>query len=178
MDGLLAGGRIRGKLKVTSVALARDPSEVAPQTMTLHLIKLCVGAASIEDLAEWQAANRQYWRKANGRPCVFHTTFQSPKRQDELLDGGSLYWVIKGVVQARQKLAGFDTGNKEDGSACCLLLLDPEIIPVSPVPRRAFQGWRYFTADDAPADLSAGAARGLAALPLKLRKELAALHLI
>ncbi len=145
--------------------------------MTLHLIKLCVGAASIEELAEWQSTNRQYWRKAGGKPCVFHTTFQTPKRDAELLDGGSLYWVIKGLVQARQKLVGFDQGQKEDGSACCLILLAPEIVPVRPVPRRAFQGWRYLRADDAPADLGSGAS-DVQAFPPRLRKELAELGLI
>lgn len=146
--------------------------------MTLHIVKLCVGAASIEDLADWQAAHRQFWRKHNDRPCVFHTTFQTPKRTDDVLDGGSLYWVIKGLIQARQPLVGLDTGQKEDGSPCCLLLLSPEIVPVRPVPRRPFQGWRYLTAEDAPADLAAGQTGGLATMPIKLRKDLAALGLI
>lgn len=146
--------------------------------MTLHLIKLCVGAASIEDLAEWQAANRQFKARGGGKMRVFHTTFQTPKRQTELLNGGSLYWVIKGLVQCRQRLTGFEDGSKEDGSPCCMLLLDPEIISVRPVPRKAFQGWRYFSADDAPADLKAGAGDGIAKLPPKMRKELAALGLI
>lgn len=146
--------------------------------MPLHLIKLCVGAASIEDLASWQAANRQFTKKIRGTPAVFLTTFQTPKRTDDLLDGGSLYWVIKGLVQARQRLVGFQDGLKEDGSPCCLLLLDPKIVAVRPVPRRAFQGWRYLSADDAPADLAAGADDCLASLPPKLRKELAQLFLI
>ena len=91
--------------------------------MTLHLIKLCVGASSLEDLAGWQAENRSVWREAEGRRCVFHTTFQMPKRRDELLDGGALYWVIKGLVQARQRLVAIEEGRKEDGTRCCRLLL-------------------------------------------------------
>ncbi len=146
--------------------------------MTVHMVKLCVGAASMEDLAEWQTAHRQFWKKHNGKPCVFHTTFQSPKRVDDLTNGGSLYWVIKGLIQARQALVGFDEGHKEDGSKCCLLLLAPEIIPVRPVPRRAFQGWRYLSADDAPEDLTAGQSDGVTSMPMKLRKDLAALGLI
>jgi hypothetical protein len=145
--------------------------------MTLHIVKLCVGAASIEDLAQWQAAHRQFWKKRAGKACVFHTTFQTPKKQAELA-GGSLYWVIKGLIQARQQLVGFDEGRKEDGSPCCLLLLSPEIVPVRPVPRRAFQGWRYLTAEDAPADLKAGADEAVADIPLKMRKDLAALGLL
>lgn len=144
----------------------------------LHLVKLCVGAASIEDLAEWQATHRRFKTNNAGPLRVFHTTFQAPKRQTDLLDGGSLYWVIKGLIEARQRLIGFDSGHKDDGSPCCLLLLDPEIVPVRPHPRKAFQGWRYLTPDDAPPDLSANRGAKLAQMPPKLRKELAALFLI
>lgn len=146
--------------------------------MTLHMIKLSVGSDSVEDHARWQAANRQFWRKVGSKPAVFHTTFQTPKRTAELLDGGSLYWVIKGIIQARQRLVGFDEGTKEDGSPCCLLLLDPEIVTVRPVPRRAFQGWRYLDPADAPPDLGKGARGDLADLPPQMRRELAALGLI
>jgi len=146
--------------------------------MTLHLIKLSVGSESIEDHAKWQAANRQYWRKVANKPVVFHTTFQTPKRTTELLDGGSLYWVIKGVMEARQRLVGFDEGKKEDGTPCCLLLLDPMIVPVRPVPRRAFQGWRYLDPADAPADLGSKSSRSGGDLPPALRRELAALGLL
>ena len=146
--------------------------------MTLHLIKLCVGTASIEDLETWQQANRRMKHKASGRPCVYHTTFQTPKRQAELLDGGSLYWVIKGLVQARQRLVGLEDGLKPDGSPCCLLLLAREIVAVRPMPRRAFQGWRYFSPDDTPPDLRPGLDDGLATMPSKMRRELAELGLI
>jgi hypothetical protein len=146
--------------------------------MTLHLIKLCVGVASIEDLAAWQKGRLAEQRKAGEKPRLFHTTFQTPKRQAELLDGGSLYWVIKGVIQVRQRLLGFEDGHKQDGSPCCLLLYDRELVPVRPVPRRAFQGWRYLPADDAPPDLAAGSGGGLAVLPAKMRRELAELGLI
>ena len=129
----------------------------------LHLVKLCVGADDIDDLAQWQASYPLFQAKHNGgKRRVFHTTFQTPKRQAELVDGGSLYWVIKGLIQARQKLIGFDDGTKEDGSACCLLLLDPVIVPVRPHPRKAFQGWRYLSAEDAPADIGQNAKQRLA----------------
>jgi hypothetical protein len=146
--------------------------------MRLHLIKLCVGATSIEDLAQWQKSRLAEQRKAGEKPRLFHTTFQTPKRQAELLDGGSLYWVIKGIIQVRQRLLGFEEGVKADGSPCCLLLLDRELVPVRPVPRRAFQGWRYLSAEDAPPDLTGAALGGLAALPSKMRKDLADLGLI
>ncbi len=141
--------------------------------MALHIIKLCVGAESIEDLAHWQAG------RFAARSRIEHTTFQAPKRQDDLLSGGSLYWVIKGVIQVRQRLIGFDTGHKDDGSACCLLLLDPELVPVRPTKRRPFQGWRYLTDADAPPDVgSARAAADMAAMSPQMRKELADLGLL
>lgn len=146
--------------------------------MTLHLVKLCVGATSVEDLASWQQGRLAQMKRAGETPRIFHTTFQAPKRQAELLDGGSLYWVIKGAVLARQKLIGFGEGTKEDGSPCCLLMLDEAIVPVRPVPRRAFQGWRYLDAADAPPDLAAGGTSDIAAMPLELRRELAQLGLL
>ena len=146
--------------------------------MTLHLIKLCVGAASIEDLgrlaegARWPSRRRPARRRAS-------STRRSRRRsgEAELLDGGSLYWVIKGIIQVRQRLVGFEEGTKADGSRCCLILLDAALVPVRPVPRRAFQGWRYLDAADAPPDLGRGD-KQLAALPPKMRRELAELGLL
>ena len=108
--------------------------------MTLHLIKLCVGAASIEDLADWQKARAAERKKAGQSSRIFHTTFQTPKRDAELLDGGSLYWVIKGTVQVRQKLLGFEQGKKSDGSPACLIVLDAALVPVRPVPAPRLPG--------------------------------------
>lgn len=146
--------------------------------MALHLIKLCVGCDSIEDLSTWQAERVRQMRREGKRPELFHRTFQAPKRRDELLDGGSLYWVIKGIVQARQQLIDIREGTKDDGSPCALLILARPVIPVRPVPRRAFQGWRYLSADEAPADIVGGRSDGIAAMPPKLRKELAELGLL
>lgn len=146
--------------------------------MTLHLIKLCVGCESIEDLASWQAERLREMKKAGERPELFHRTFQMPKRREQLLDGGSLYWVIKGIVQVRQPLFDLREGTRPDGTPCCLLMLRKELVPVRPVPRRAFQGWRYLTVDDAPPDLKGGRAGGLADLPPAMRKELADLGLL
>lgn len=147
--------------------------------MTVHLVKLCVGAQSIEDLAAWQNGRLAEARKTrNGPGQLFHTTYQTPKRTADLLDGGSIYWVIKGVIQVRQRLVGFDEGAKDDGRRCCLLLLDPELVPVRPKPRRAFQGWRYLTDDDAPPDLADGAGAGMSGMPPRMRRELAELGLL
>jgi hypothetical protein len=146
--------------------------------MALHLIKLCVGAASIEDLAQWQAARIKEAKAARKPHALWHGTFQRPKREAELLDGGSLYWVIKGVISVRQRLVGLADGAKPDGSPCCLLLLDPKLVPVRPAPRKAFQGWRYLTADDAPPDLPRGERGRGEAPPPKMLRDLAELGLL
>lgn len=145
--------------------------------MALHIIKLCVGASSIEDLAQWQAERLREQKARGETPRIFHATLQTPKRQEEL-KGGSLYWVIKGVIQVRQKLAGFEEGKREDGSPCCLMLLDRKLVPVRPVPRRAFQGWRYLPDADAPKDLGQGGSGDLSTLPPEMRRALIELGLI
>jgi hypothetical protein len=155
----------------------RTQSSEGREIVTLHLVKLCVGAASIEDLSEWQRERLAAQRKARERPRLFHRTFQTPKREAELLDDGSLYWVIKGVILARQRLLGFEEGKKSDGSRCCLILLDKVLVPVRPVPRRAFQGWRYLEPTDAPPDLGGGG-NGCANLPPKMRRDLAEMGLL
>lgn len=145
--------------------------------MTLHLVKLCVGASSIEELARWQAMPRNQ-KTFEGQRVAYHTTFQTPTRQAELQAGGSLYWVIKGLILVRQPIVGFKPGRKTDGSPCCVILLATRLIPVRPVPRRAFQGWRYLSAGDAPPDSKAGASDHISAMPPEMRKTLAGLGLI
>ena len=146
--------------------------------MPLHLIKLCVGAESIEDLSVWQKGRLAAMRMTGEKPELSHRTFQTPKRRDEILDGGSLYWVIKGVVQVRQPIRDLREGTKDDGTPCCLIVLDKALIPVRPTPRRPFQGWRYLDAADAPPDVKGGDAAALAELPPRMRKELADLGLL
>ena len=147
--------------------------------MALHVLKLCVGATTIEDLADWQTSRLALQTAQGKTPRVEHRTFQSPKRQADILDGGSLYWVIKGLIQVRQRIIGFDEGQKDDGTPCCLLLLDRALVPLRPSPRRPFQGWRYLSADDAPPDLgNAARAAALAAMTPKMRKDLADLGLL
>lgn len=131
----------------------------------LHLIKLCVGAESVADLTDWQA------RRFGGGPAE-HVTRMWPKREAELLEGGSLYWVIKGVVLCRQRLIGLEERRGGDGILRCALRLDPEIVPVAATPKRAFQGWRYLPGADAPADLPKGRAAE-PALPPTLNRALA-----
>ena len=145
--------------------------------MALHLIKLCVGADSIDDLREWVSERSLIAIAAGMEPHSSHITRMIPKRDQELLDGGSLYWVIKGQVQARQRLLGLKSFTDVDGISRCELMLGPELIETEYQPRRAFQGWRYLTEDDAPRDLK-NMGEGLADLPLELRRELAELGLL
>ncbi|CAK7256185.1 MULTISPECIES: DUF1489 family protein [unclassified Shinella] len=145
--------------------------------MALHLIKLCVGADSIEDLREWVSERSLIAIAAGMEPHSSHITRMVPKRDRDLLDGGSLYWVIKGQVQARQRLLGIKTFTDADGISRCELVLGPEVVETELQPRRAFQGWRYLTEDDAPRDLM-NMGDGTADLPLELRRELAELGLL
>ncbi len=117
---------------------------------SLHLIKLCVGAERVEDLLEWQASVRA--RGPDGLPR--HVTRMWPKRADELLDGGSLYWVFKGLVLARQRIVRLDEVDRGDGIKRCGIVMDPIVYRTETVPKRPFQGWRYLQGADAPRDLS------------------------
>lgn len=142
--------------------------------MTLNLVKLCVGAESFEDQQAWSAQRLKQMEAAGQEVCLFHTTRMVPKREEELLAGGSLYWVIKGNIQARQKLLEIRRFTDDDGIKRCKLMLDSELIPTQWQPKRAFQGWRYLKGEEAPEDL----ASGHVALPPKLRAELADLGLL
>ena len=145
--------------------------------MALHLIKLCVGAQSIADLQE-HIADRLAKAKAEGKALeVAHVTRMTPARATELLDGGSLYWVIHGMLAARQRLVALRPFRDGSGVGRCALVLDPKVVAVEPRPARPFQGWRYLAASDAPPDLPDGAGEG-ADLPEALRRELVALGLL
>lgn len=137
--------------------------------MILNIRKLCVGAKSVEDLAEWQAG------RLKDVGSIGHTTRMWPKRVEEILEtGGSLYWVINRVMRARQRIIGFEEtfgpggGNGVEDSVepvestkpKCRIVLDPEIVLTEPWPHRPFQGWRYLKADEAPPDLPEGATLG------------------
>jgi len=144
--------------------------------MTLHLLKLCVGAESVDDLQAW-VNERLRQRKATDRPVEqVHTTRMVPRRADELMAGGSLYWVIKGGVQVRQKLLLIRPFTGEDGIGRCDLVLEPVLHRTVWQPRRPFQGWRYLKPEDAPEDLSCLGDE--AAIPPELARELADLGLL
>jgi hypothetical protein len=126
--------------------------------MAIHLIKLCVGCDTIEELEAWQRT------RAAGPDWRVHTR-HTPKRAEELLEGGSLYRVFKGLLLCRQPILAIETVG-EGQARRCEIVLSPEIVRVSPAPRRPFQGWRYLVPDEAPDDLLDGA--DTATMPVEL----------
>ena len=138
----------------------------------VHILKLCVGAERVEDLIAWQDTHRHDW--AGGLPV--HVTRMWPKRAADILNGGSLYWVFKGMVLARQGIVELRERVGGDGIARCAMILDPAVIRTEGAARRPFQGWRYLAPQDAPRDLPAG--RGHEeALPHELAQALAEIGL-
>lgn len=138
--------------------------------MAVHLKKLSVGATSLNSLREWQDV-----RVARGLDII-HPTRNWPRRASEILDGGSLYWVIKGKMLARQKIADLREVTRSDGRPACGIILKPGLIPVWPRRFRAFQGWRYLEVDDAPGDLPMS--DNATPLPADLASELRELGLL
>jgi hypothetical protein len=145
--------------------------------MTLHLIKLSVGTDSVQDLQDWINRKLRDKRRRGRRPERIHTTRMFPKRAEELLDGGSIYWVIRGEILCRERILDIRSVIDRDGISRCQLVLDPKCILVQPRPYRAFQGWRYLEAKEAPPDLDR-AAPGARNMPESLRRELRELGLL
>ena len=145
--------------------------------MPLHLIKLCVGAESIRDMEEW-VAEKLALKRAAGEPVEqTHRTRMVPKRAAELIDGGSLFWVIKGQVAARQEILDVRPFTDTEGVSRCHIVLEPTLVPVMPRPHRPFQGWRYLADHEVPQDIAAGAGE-IAEMPEELRRELRELGLL
>ena len=143
--------------------------------MPLHLLKLCVGAESVADLEQWVEERVRERVAKREPPRSLHVTRMVPSRAGEIVDGGSLYWIIKGQLAARQRVMQIEPFVDVDGIGRCRLWLDPDVVKVSPRPMRPFQGWRYFQAKDAPADLGGS---GAAEMPEELRRSLAELGLL
>jgi len=145
--------------------------------MTVHLLKLCVGVETVQELADWQAMRLKRLKRERKRVELCHRTLQMPKRRDEVLDGGSLYWVIKGFVLVRQQVLDLRPDSKDDGTACCGIVLDRALVTTRAHPRRAFQGWRYLDAANAPHDLR-GFEDAADDMPRAMREDLRELRLI
>ncbi len=138
----------------------------------INILKLCVGADSVEDLLDWQTSQRRNWPPGK----AIHVTRMWPKREAEVLEGGSLYWVIKGVILARQSITDLKQVDLGDGISRCALVLDAEVIRTEAAPRRPFQGWRYLDPADSPRDLPKGRAKD-DPLPAALAQALAEIGL-
>jgi len=140
--------------------------------MPLHLIKLCVGADSVADLEAWIKQKTKVGKKEH-----VHTTRMVAKRAEELIDGGSLFWVVRGEVTCRERILDIRPFTDKDGIGRCRLVMDGKVRLVQPRPFRAFQGWRYLADKDAPRDLDR-AAPGARHMPEAMRRELRELGLL
>ncbi len=119
---------------------------------SVHLLKLCVGAESVDDLLEWHRTHPSPFPTGERR----HVTRMWPKREAEVLNGGSLYWVVKGVILCRQRILRLDEVDRGDGIRRRGIVMDPDVIRTEAAARRPFQGWRYLAPEDAPRDLPKG----------------------
>jgi hypothetical protein len=138
--------------------------------MMIHLIKLAVGVRDIAHLAAIQTL------RAAADPPLRHQTRSTPKRAAELTAGGSIYWVIAGLLQARQLVRAVVEDRWDDETRCAGLVLDPRIVRVEARPVKAFQGWRYLSPTDAPADITGGTATD--GMPPEMRAALTRLSLL
>jgi hypothetical protein len=145
--------------------------------MPLHLIKLCVGCDTVQDLKDWIKEQLGKKKKNGEKPERFHRTRMVPKRADELTDGGSLFWVIRGQVMCRERILEIRPFVDKDGIGRCRVVLDGKVKLVQPRPYRPFQGWRYVADKDAPPDLDR-AAPGARHMPETMRRELRDLGLL
>lgn len=134
----------------------------------VNILKLCVGAESVEDLVSWHDENRGRWPLGQ----TVHVTRMWPKREAEVLAGGSLYWVIRGLVLCRQRILALEPVDEGDGIQRCGLVLDAEVIRTQPAPRRPFQGWRYLPPEESPPDIAV-TRRGEEVLPPGLAEAMA-----
>ena len=141
--------------------------------MSVHLVKLCVGIDSVRDLAEWQDMCLAQCAGAGIKPEVMHFTRQSPKRADEIVKDGSIYWVIKGAVCVRQRVVDLRPTSR-DGVPACAIVCDPHLVRTIPFVRSPFQGWRYLRPEDTPPDIDSVGGN----LPADLKIELARLGLL
>jgi hypothetical protein len=139
----------------------------------LHLVKLCVGVGDVAELRRWQT------ERAKIDPPIRHRTRNFPRRAAEIIDGGSLYWVIAGAIIVRQRVLDIIEDHRDDGTRCAAIVLHRRLVAVAARPMKAFQGWRYLQAADAPPDIVRGRrGEGEQELPEALRRDLRALGLL
>ena len=145
--------------------------------MAVHIIKLAVGIESLSHLRQRQFERMSDEPSGTAGSRLIHLTRNAPRRKSEILEGGSIYWVIRKFIAARQRINAVDTALNHEGKPRCALVLDPDLVPVQSQPYRAFQGWRYLETTDAPKD-ALGQAEGGQNLPPALVNELRRLGLL
>lgn len=141
--------------------------------MTVHILKLCVGIDTVEHLVDVRKGRKLFL--PDGTPYNYHITRFRPKRAEEVLAGGSLYWVIKGFIQVRQRIIGFEDVETDTGVKC-KIIMDTSLVRTESQPRRPHQGWRYLDPADTPKDISAQEQRD--ELPADLSQKLREMGLI
>jgi hypothetical protein len=144
----------------------------------MHLIKLCVGIDNLEQLVAWQAMRLEKLGRAGVPRELIHRTRHMPRQAEAVLKSGSLYWVIKGSIKARQKILELREETDAEGRGLCGIVLGHMLMATRPQPRRAFQGWRYLHPDDAPLDIGPAQGADEGDIPAAMRAELAALSLL
>ncbi|MGV3490573.1 MAG: DUF1489 family protein [Devosia sp.] len=122
----------------------------------MHMIKLCVGVSTLEELESYRAERAHWWGADYGENVHVHRTRTMPKRKAEMEGQGSIYWVISGVLRARQPILRLAEAVDDQGLKCCDIIMAPDMVRVVPRPKSPFQGWRYLDPKDAPADLNSG----------------------
>jgi hypothetical protein len=141
--------------------------------MALHMLKLCVGVENVDELQEWQTRRIKERKAAKLSPNPFHDTRMTPKRAEDMLAGGSLYWVIKHRIIVRQRIIGFEPVTDKDGKGMCRIHLDPTLVRTQARRKRPFQGWRYLEPGDAPPDVDGTSPALSADLETALKEALA-----
>jgi hypothetical protein len=124
----------------------------------IHMIKLCVGVATFEELESYREERAHWWGADYGEDVHVHRTRTRPRQAAEMEGRSSIYWVISGVVRCRQKILRLAEATDPEGRSCCDIIMAPELFKVTPRPKAPFQGWRYLAEEDVPPDLDRGAA--------------------
>ncbi|MGB3337104.1 MAG: DUF1489 domain-containing protein [Devosia sp.] len=121
----------------------------------IHMIKLCVGVSSLEELESYRNERAHWWDADYGEDVHVHRTRMMPKRAAEMEGLSSIYWVISGQVVCRQPILRLAKYTNDEGIDYCDIIMSPDMVRTVPYPKRPFQGWRYLRPEDAPPDLGA-----------------------
>jgi len=146
--------------------------------MTIHLVKIAVGIESVDHLREVQIKRLFQMKEKAGPGDLRHLTRNAPRRAEDLLDSGSIYWIIKGYIRVRQRITGFGEAVGRNGKPRCALILDPNLVQTVLLPHKPIQGWRYIKVESVPADLTPAEREVVSSLPQEMADELRSLGLL